>query len=60
VEAFNEPMLGVEFVATKLEAQLSYYRKLQEITWAMIEEGFSNKIVAPGVTTTQVGYLISS
>jgi len=46
-------MLGVEFVATKLEAQLSYYRKLQEITWAMIEEGFSNKIVAPGVTTTQ-------
>lgn len=50
----NEPMLAIEFVATKLPAQLQYYSKLQEMVWAMLEEGFSSKIVAPGVTTTEV------
>ncbi|KAG6817847.1 hypothetical protein H0H87_001679 [Tephrocybe sp. NHM501043] len=49
----NEPMLGVEYVATRVEGQLPYYRKMQDITWALIEEGFSHEIVEPGKTTTE-------
>ncbi|CAA7259640.1 unnamed protein product [Cyclocybe aegerita] len=49
----NEPMLAVEFVATKLPSQLEYYRIMQENVWAMLEEGFSDKVIEPGVTTTE-------
>lgn len=49
----NEPLLGVEFVATRVDGQLEYYRKLQEIVWAMLEEGFSHKVIEPGRTTTE-------
>lgn len=50
----NEPMLGVEFVAKRVPGQIEYYRKMQESIWAMIEEGFSEKVVEPSVTTTTV------
>lgn len=50
----NEPMLAVEFVATKLPEQLEYYQKMQETVWAMLEEGFSSEIVEPGITSTEV------
>ncbi|KAF8974174.1 hypothetical protein BDZ97DRAFT_1899933 [Flammula alnicola] len=49
----NEPMLSIEFVATKVPGQIEYYRKMQETVWAMLEEGFSHKVVQPGVTTTE-------
>lgn len=56
--AVNEPMLAVEFVASKpndiFREQLGYYKKMQDIVWAMMEEGFSNKVIEPGVTTTEV------
>ncbi|KDQ29504.1 hypothetical protein PLEOSDRAFT_27596 [Pleurotus ostreatus PC15] len=48
----NVPMLGVEYVATRVDGMLEYYRDLQEIVWAMLEEGFSHKVIEPGVTTT--------
>lgn len=50
----NEPMLAVEYIATRVEGQLPYYRKLQETVWAMLEEGFSHRIVRPGITSTEV------
>lgn len=50
----NVPMLGVEYVATRVDGMLQYYRDLQEIVWAMLEEGFSHKVIEPGVTTTVV------
>lgn len=50
----NEPMLAVEYVATRVPEQLAYYRDLQEITWALIEEAFSEKVITPGITTTEV------
>ena len=50
----NEPMLAVEYVAGRVPGQLGYYRDLQEITWALIEEAFSEKVIAPGITTTEV------
>ena len=50
----NEPMLAVEYVATKLPDQLKYYQEMQETVWAMVEEGFSGRIVDPGITSTEV------
>ncbi|KAH9943261.1 uncharacterized protein BXZ73DRAFT_74254 [Epithele typhae] len=49
----NEPMLAIEYVAARVPGQLAYYRKLQETTWALIEEAFSERVVVPGVTTTE-------
>ncbi|KAL9109759.1 MAG: hypothetical protein Q9227_005628 [Pyrenula ochraceoflavens] len=54
VERFvSKPMVAVEFIATMPEAQLERYRKLQETAWAMIAEGFSERVITPGVTTTE-------
>jgi len=50
----NIPMLAVEFVATKVPGQLEYYNKMQENVWALLEEGFSEKVITPGITTTEV------
>lgn len=49
-----EPMIAVEFVATMVEGQLSWYRRLQETAWAMISEAFSESVITPGKTTTSV------
>jgi len=48
------PMLGVEFIATMTKSRIGWYRKLQETAWAMISEGFSEKVITPGKTTTAV------
>lgn len=48
------PMVGVEVVATMVEAQLGWYKKLQETTWAMISEAFSEKVIIPGTSSTEV------
>ncbi|KAJ3847491.1 hypothetical protein EV368DRAFT_51086 [Lentinula lateritia] len=49
----NVPLLGIEYVTTKLETQLKYYRDMQDIVWLMMEEGFSRHTINPGVTTTE-------
>ncbi|KAI9068537.1 hypothetical protein FKP32DRAFT_1561490 [Trametes sanguinea] len=49
----NEPMLGIEYVATRIPEQLKYYRDLQETTWALVEEAFSERVITPGVTSTE-------
>jgi hypothetical protein len=48
------PMLAVEFIGTMPKAQLGWYRKLQETAWAMIGEAFSEAVIKPGETTTEV------
>jgi hypothetical protein len=53
-----EPMLGVEFIATQPKERIHWYRKLQETAWAMISEAFSENVIVPGRTTTEV-WLIS-
>lgn len=50
----NEPMLAVEYIAARVPGQLQFYRDLQETTWALIEEGFSERVITPSVTTTEV------
>lgn len=50
----NVPMLAVEYVSRRVPGQIEYYRKMQETTWALIEEAFSERVVVPGITTTEV------
>ncbi|PFH51398.1 hypothetical protein AMATHDRAFT_74952 [Amanita thiersii Skay4041] len=49
----NIPLLAIQYVSTKVPGQLYYYAKMQETAWAMLEEGFSHRIIEPGVTTTE-------
>lgn len=48
------PMVAVEYVATMPTTQLPWYRRLMETAWAMIADGFSEQVITPGETTTQV------
>lgn len=49
----TQPMLAVEFIATMPKGRLPWYKRLQETAWAMITEGFSERVITPGVTTTE-------
>ncbi|KAI0775353.1 hypothetical protein BC629DRAFT_1582973 [Irpex lacteus] len=49
----SDPMIGVEYVAGRVNGMLEYYRELQETTWALIEEAFSEKVIDVGATTTE-------
>ncbi|KAK0614636.1 hypothetical protein B0T14DRAFT_438332 [Immersiella caudata] len=48
----SEPMLAVEYIATMPRARADWYRRLQSTAWAVISEGFSEKVIQPGTTTT--------
>jgi hypothetical protein len=50
----SEPMIAVEYIGTMIRGRLPWYRKLQETAWAIISEGFSEKVITPGETTTEV------
>ncbi|KAI1867474.1 hypothetical protein JX265_007276 [Neoarthrinium moseri] len=47
-----EPMLGIELIATMVDSRLGWYQKMMETAWAIIEEGFSSKVIVPNKTTT--------
>lgn len=48
------PMLAIEYVSRRMPGQIEHYRRMQETAWALIEEAFSERVVVPGVTTTEV------
>lgn len=48
------PMIAVEYIATMPKSQLPWYRKMMETAWAMISEAFSESVITPGKTTTEV------
>lgn len=50
----DQPMVAVEYISKMPRQQLGWYRKLMETAWAMISEGFSEKVITPGKTTTEV------
>jgi hypothetical protein len=50
----NEPMIAVEYIGTMVQDRLPWYRILQETAWAIISEGFSEKVITPGQTITEV------
>ncbi len=45
------PMLAVEYIGTQIAARLPWYKRMQETAWAIIAEGFSERVVTPGATT---------
>jgi hypothetical protein len=52
----SEPMVAVEYIGTMVRDRLPWYRKMQETAWAIISEGFSERVITPGETTTEVCY----
>lgn len=48
----NVPMIGLEIVATMPKDQLGWYKLMMETAWAMITDGFSERVVVPGETST--------
>jgi len=55
----NIPMLGIEFVATQPQSKIEWYKRLQSTAWAIITEGFSERVIVPGETTTEVCEVLS-
>ncbi|MEX2179238.1 MAG: Xaa-Pro aminopeptidase, partial [Gemmatimonadaceae bacterium] len=45
--------LAVELIATRLPAEVEFYKKLQEVAWNIIETAFSSAVITPGVTRTE-------
>jgi Xaa-Pro aminopeptidase len=45
--------LPVELLATRLPAEDSVYREMNRVTWDIIQEAFSERVITPGTTTTQ-------
>ena len=50
----NQPMVAVEFIATKTKSQIVWYKKLMDTAWAIITDGFSERVITPGKTTPEV------
>ncbi|MCU0394595.1 MAG: aminopeptidase P family protein, partial [Chitinophagaceae bacterium] len=44
--------LGVAWLETRTEREMQYYTQLVNMTHRIIEEGFSEKVITPGITTT--------
>ena len=49
----SEPLVAVEYIATMPRSRLHWYRKMMETAWAVIDEGFSERVIVPGETTTE-------
>jgi hypothetical protein len=47
------PMLAIEVVGRSLKSRLSWYKKLMETAWAMIDDAFSERVIESGKTTTE-------
>lgn len=44
--------LGVAWLETRTEREMQYYAQLVSMTHQIIDEGFSEKVITPGITTT--------
>ncbi|GIZ46783.1 hypothetical protein CKM354_000989500 [Cercospora kikuchii] len=49
----SKPLVAVEYIATMPKSRLNWYRRLMETAWAVIDEGFSERVIVPGQTTTE-------
>lgn len=45
--------LPLELIATRTADEAAFYRELNRVTWDIIEEAFSNRVIVPGRTTTE-------
>lgn len=44
--------LALDLVATRLPEEAAFYKRMQEVTWGIIDTAFSNVVITPGVTRT--------
>ena len=44
--------LALDLIATRLSEEAAFYRRMQELVWAIIDTAFSNAVITPGVTRT--------
>lgn len=49
---FSAETLAVNWLETRTEREMNFYPQLVSITHKIIEEGFSEKVITPGITTT--------
>jgi Xaa-Pro aminopeptidase len=45
--------LAITWIETRTEKEMALYKKLVKITHDIIDEGFSEKVIKPGITTTE-------
>ena len=45
--------LALDLIATRLPEEAAFYRRMQELVWAIIDTAFSNRVITPGVTRTE-------
>ena len=45
--------LAIAWLETRTEKEMALYKKLVKITHDIIDEGFSEKVIKPGITTTE-------
>ncbi len=45
--------LAIRWIETRTAKEMKLYKRLVRITHAIIDEAFSNKVITPGVTTTE-------
>lgn len=50
--------LATAFMAHRIPKMRPYFEKMTEIVWPMLEEAFSERVVAPGKTTTEVKHTL--
>ncbi len=48
----NAEALPLELIATRLPSERVFYEDLTRLAWAVIETGFSNAVITPGITRT--------
>ena len=44
--------LSLDLIATRLPDEAVFYRRMQEVAWAIIDTAFSRAVITPGVTRT--------
>jgi Xaa-Pro aminopeptidase len=45
--------LAIGWLETRIPAEMTVYRQVMAVAHAIIQEGFSNKVITPGATTTE-------
>jgi Xaa-Pro aminopeptidase len=48
----NAEGLPLELIAVRLPEEEAFFRKMQELVWALTQEMFSSKVITPGTTKT--------
>jgi Xaa-Pro aminopeptidase len=45
--------LALDLITTRLPAEAAFYKRMQELAWAIIDTAFSSAVITPGATRSQ-------